>query len=138
MKKLLIFFLTIFALCSLSAQKPVPIQIETVNDSQYVVQYVPIATAQKNVSAQQVQVNKQLETTEKQITELIKKRDDLKRQQMALDFAAAQLDQAAAAPPTAAKSAAKTPTPATTPPATEKKATPKKKATTKKKPKAKQ
>lgn len=126
-------FPTIFLFVSLiyhcSAQKPQPIQIETVSDSTYVVQYVPIATAQKNVSAQQVQVNKQLETTEKQIAELIKKRDDLKRQQMALDFAAAQLDQAAA-PPTAAK----TPTPVTTPPAAEKKATPKKKVS-KKKPK---
>lgn len=111
MKKKLttLFTLLIAFLCSLSAQKPQPLQIQTVNDSTYVVEYIPLPVAQKNVAAQLTQVDKQLQTVDRQIADLVKKRDELMKQQAALQFAQKQLDQAAAPPP---------PPPAKTAPAT--------------------
>jgi len=98
MKQIIAYFATIFLLCNLSAQKPRPVQIQTIDTSKYVVEYVPIEVAQKNVDAQLAQVNKQIETVEKQMAELVKKRDELKTQQAALEYLSAQLKQAATAP----------------------------------------
>lgn len=111
MKRILTFFAIILAL-SATAQKVQPIQIQTVNDSVYVVEYVPLSVAQKGVAAQLVQVDKQLSTVEKQIAELIKKRDDLLKQEAALKFAQQQLD-AAAVPPPPPPPVKTTPTPPT-------------------------
>lgn len=98
MKKLLTLITALFSLCILSAQKPKPVQIQTVDTSKYVVEYVPLETAQKNVNAQLVQVNKQLEGVEKQMAELVKKRDDLMKQKAALEYLQLQLNQAANTP----------------------------------------
>ncbi len=98
MKRILTFFAVILAL-SATAQKVQPIQIQTVNDSVYVVEYVPLSVAQKGVAAQLVQVDKQLSTVEKQMAELIKKRDELLKQEAALKFAQQQLANAAVPPP---------------------------------------
>lgn len=99
MKKTLALFIFLFpVLCTLSAQKPRAVQIQTIDTSKYVVEYVPLPIAQKNVSAQLAQVNKQLESVEKQIAELVKKRDGLMQQKAALEMLQTQLDQAAAIP----------------------------------------
>lgn len=88
-----------FSAFALTAQKPQPIQIQTVNDSVYVVEYVPLSVAQKGVAAQIVQVQKQLATVEKQMAELIKRQDELLKQEAALKFAQQQLAAAAVPPP---------------------------------------
>ena len=98
-KKLTLFTLLLSFLCSVSAQKPQAIQIQTIDTSTYVVEYIPIATAQANVSAQLVQVDKQIQTVEKQISELVKKRDQLTAQKAGLELILKQLDQADKTPP---------------------------------------
>lgn len=124
-------FPTIFLIVSLinhcAAQQK--IQVETINDSMYVVQLIPVETARKNISSQITQVDKQLDYIDRQISDLEKKRHEAQKQKTALEFADAQLTQAAAAPSTTK--------PVTTPPATEKKPAPKKKVP-KKKPKTKE
>lgn len=130
MKQILAYFATLFLLCNLSAQQPKPVQIETIGDSAFVVQYVPVSTAQKNVTAQLTQTDKQIEVTEKQIAELVKKRDELLRQKAGLEYASVQLAQAANAPKKAAP--AKQQSTTTTPPPQADK--PKKKKSGKKKP----
>ena len=121
MRHALTFFFTLLGFAAL-AQTLQPIQIQTIDTSKFVVEYIPIATAQKNVDAKLVQVNKQLEQVEKQMAELVKRRDELILQKVTLEFADAQLDQAAAAP---ASQSVETPAPTTPPPA--KKSTKKKK-----------
>ncbi len=104
-------FTTLFALLAFCAigQKVQPIQIQTIDTTTYVVEYIPIATAQKNVDAQLVQVDKQLATVEKQMADLLKKRDELMKQKAALEFMDKQLAQAADAPPPAAPQKASEP-----------------------------
>lgn len=111
MKKKLSLLSTLLVFCAaLGAQKPQPIQIQTVNDSVFVVEYIPLPVAQKNVAAQLAQVDKQLAQVEKQLADLLKKRDDLMRQKTALEFAQKQLDAAATAPPPAPEKATAPPT----------------------------
>jgi len=117
MKNKLTLFTLLFSLCSLSAQvKPLPIQTAMIDSSIYVVELIPLKTAQKNVDAQLVQVNKQIETAEKQIAELVAKRDQLKKQQAALEFAQKELKEAATT-----ESAKKQMSPAQPPPSESKK-----------------
>lgn len=99
MKKILATLFTILTfLCSLSAQvKPQPIQTAVIDGAVYVVELIPADVAQKNISAQLVQVNKQLETVERQMAELVAKRDELMKQKAALEFAQKQLTEAQAA-----------------------------------------
>lgn len=103
------FFIIIPALflfvCTLSAQKPKTVQIQTFDTAKYVVEYIPLNVAQANVDAQLVQVDKQIETIEKQIADAVKKRDALLQQKAALEYLQNQLDQAAATPPAPVKSA---------------------------------
>jgi TolA-binding protein len=108
MKHALTLLFSMLLLCTLAAQKPQPVQIQTIDTSTYVVEYVPIATAQANVNAQLVQVDKQIQTVEKQIAELVKKRDQLMQQQAALTLIDKQLDQAAATPPPPVKTGPQT------------------------------
>lgn len=110
MKHITAFFAALFVLCNLSAQHGT-ITIETIDTSKFVVEYVPIATAQKNVAAQLTQVTKQLETVDKQIADLMKKRDELLRQKTGLEFAQKQLDKAAAMPVPKKASSPTTPPP---------------------------
>jgi len=118
MKKILATTLfAIACLCSLSAQKPLPIQTALIDSTVYVVEFIPMGVAQKNIAAQLVQVNKQIETVEKQMADLLKKRDDLMKQKSVLEFAQKQLDEAAK---TEAATKAMT-APAPPPPAPEKK-----------------
>ena len=98
MKKLLAQFFFFLAFAAFG-QTPQPIQIQTVNDSTYVVEYIPLSVAQKNVSAQITQVDKQLQQVEKQMADLLKKRDELMKQKAALEYAQKQLNQAATTPP---------------------------------------
>jgi len=107
-----LFTLLIF-LCSLSAQKPQPVQIQTNETGTYVVEYVPIATAQAGVDAQIVQVDKQLTVVEKQMADLLKKRDQLMTQKAVLELIDKQLEQAATTPPPPPTKSAE---PETTPP----------------------
>lgn len=100
MKNILTLLFTLLAFCAIG-QKVQPIQIQTIDTSTYVVEYIPLATAQKNVDAQLVQVNKQLETVERQMADLLKKRDELMKQKAALELVQKQLAQAANTPPTA-------------------------------------
>lgn len=93
--KYILSILAITFAFALSAQKPQPIQTALIDSNVYVVELIPVETAQRNVAAQLVQVNKQLETVEKQMAELVKKRDDLIKQQSILLFAQKQLDEAA-------------------------------------------
>lgn len=112
MKGIITFFGVILGL---SAWAQRPISIQTVDSATYVVEYIPIADAQKNVNAQMVQVEKQLSNVDKQIAELVAKRDQLLQQQAALTVISKQLDQANATPPPPVQEA-----PPTTPPGTEK------------------
>lgn len=98
MKKILTLF-TLLLTLSAAAQKVQPIQIQTVNDSVYVVEYVPLSVAQKGVAAQLAQVDKQLSQVEKQLAEMLKKRDQLLKEKAGLEFAQKQLAQAATTPP---------------------------------------
>lgn len=109
MKKLLAVLFALGAFAAATAQKTQPIQIQTIDTSVYVVEYIPLATAQKNVAAQLAQVDKQLTTVEKQMADLLKKRDELMKQKATLEFAQKQLDQAAAAPPAAPQKASEPP-----------------------------
>lgn len=115
MKNTLLFplFTLLITFCA-AAQKVQPIQIQNINDSTYVVEYVPIATAQANVNAQLAQVDKQIASIDKQIADLVARRDKLVVQQKALTVAQAQLNYAASAtpPPTSTKSAEPTTPPA--------------------------
>lgn len=95
MKKILATLFAIAFLCSLSAQKPLPIQTALIDSSVYVVELIPLGVAQKNVSTQLTQVNKQIETVERQMSDLVKKRDELMKQKSVLEFAQKQLDEAA-------------------------------------------
>lgn len=114
MKHILFLFLLLSTLAT--AQKPQPIQVQTINDSVYVVEFIPISKAQANVDAQLTQVNKQIETVDKQIADLVAKRDKLVTQQKALTFAAGQLDKAATAPQTSTSTKSATPASDTTAP----------------------
>lgn len=110
------FLISLFFLCNLFAQKPRPVQIQTVDSSTFVVEYIPIEEAKKNVDAQLAQSEKQLQNIEKQIAELLKKRDQVMAQKSSLEYLKKQLDQATIMAPPAVKSPDKAPTP----PATEK------------------
>lgn len=92
------FLLFLFFCLAANAQKPQPIQVQTVNDSLYVVEFIPIAKAQASINTQLTQVNKQIESLDKQIAELVARRDRLITQQKALSIADAQLDKAASQP----------------------------------------
>lgn len=129
-KKLSLLFTLLFFVGIVAAQKPQPLQIQTVNDSTYVVEYIPLPVAQKNVSAQLAQVDKQLAQVEKQMADLLKKRDDLMKQKAALEYAQKQLDAAAITPPPPATSTQSAP--ATTAPPAEKPKTKSQKPKTKK------
>lgn len=107
MKNILATLFTLLA-CVLYAQTPKPIQIQTIDSSKFVVEYIPIADAQANVEKQLAATEKQLSKVEKDIAELVSKRDALVKQQAALKYLNAQLDQAA-------KSAAPPPPPVKTP-----------------------
>lgn len=99
-RTLTLFTLLINFLCTLSAQvAPKPVQVQTIDSSQYVVEYIPLDVAQANIAAQLTQVDKQLTTVDKQIAELVKKRDDLMQQQAALEYLQKQLDAADKTPP---------------------------------------
>ena len=116
MKYILSFFLIIAALCTLAAQKPQPVQIQTVDTSKYVVEYVPIAVAQKNVDTELADVTKQIETLNKQILTATKRRDELVARQKALEILDKQLAAAAAAPVPKSTTAQPAPAPAPTQP----------------------
>lgn len=94
MKHILAYFATLLLLCNLSAQRPVI--IETVNDSAYVVQLIPVSAAYKSTSAQLVQVDQQLESTDAKIAALNQQRDALIKQKVGLEYALAQLNKAIA------------------------------------------
>lgn len=111
-KELATLFTILLFLCTISAQEPRPISIQTVDSSTYVVEYIPIEEAAKNVNAQLVQVDKQLQTVDKQIAELVKKRDGLMQQQAALLMLQKQFEQAGTTPPPPIKEA---PTPPSSP-----------------------
>ena len=113
--KYILFLFTLFFSIAAMAQKPQPVQVQTINDSVYVVEFIPIAKAQANVNAQLAQVNKQIETVDKQIADLVAKRDKLVTQQKARTVVDAQLDKAAAAPPADAGTKSAPPPAATTP-----------------------
>lgn len=116
MKNTLLFALILMCV-TVAAQKPQPVQIQTVNDSVYIVEYVPIAVAQANVDAQQAQVDKELARVDKQIADLIAKHEKLIAQQKALAVVDTQLQKAATPPPsTGTKSAPVTTTPTETKP----------------------
>ena len=112
MKKILFSLFTLILCVAAAAQKPQPVQIQTINDSVYVVEYVPISVAQANVNAQQAQIDKELARVDKQIADLIAKHEKLVAQQKALAVVDAQLDKAAAPPPS---TGTKSEPPATTP-----------------------
>ncbi len=119
MKKLLLlsFTLLLSSLAALS-QKVQPIQIQVIDTSKYVVEYVPLATAQANVAKQLDAVNQELEKVDKQQVALQRRHDQLIVQKAALTAAQTQLDKAAAAPVTETQSAPAEPIgppPATTP-----------------------
>ena len=100
MKKTLTLFTLLLYVCTLAAQvQPKPVQIQTIDSSQFVVEYIPLDVAQKNVAAQLVQTDKQIATVEKQIADLVKKRDDLMAQKAALEYLQRQLNQADKTPP---------------------------------------
>lgn len=114
MKKILYTIsISVFVVCTLSAQKIKPVQVQTIDTTVYVVEYIPIGIAQANVDRQLVQVNKQIEQVEKQLAEQVKKRDELMKQKAALEMIASQLDQAATTPPPPAATESKTTAPAT-------------------------
>jgi len=100
MKSIFTFFLIVAGL-SAFCQKPQPVQIQTVENETYVVEYVPIDVAQKNIAAQLAQVDKDLKTVDSQIAQLVKTRDELMKQQAALQYMQSQLNQAAATTPPA-------------------------------------
>jgi len=122
--KYILFLFTLLLSTLATAQKPQPVQVQTINDSVYVVEFIPIAKAQANVTAQLAQVNKQIETVDKQIADLVAKRDKLVTQQKALSIADAQLDKAASQP--AISTQATLPPAATAPPPKPTKKKPKK------------
>lgn len=124
MKNFLIFIPALLFVCTLSAQKIQPIQIQTIDTSVFVVEYIPIATAQADVDKQLEQVDKQLEQVDKQIGVLVQKRDELTKRKASLEFVGKQLEQAATTPPPPAATESK----ATAPPKSTKKAKKAKKA----------
>lgn len=98
MKKLLTLLFTLFAFCA-SAQKVQPIQIQTIDTTTYVVDYIPLATAQANVNAKIKQVDAQLAQVDAEIAKLVKRRDELITQKAALELVQKQLAQADTTPP---------------------------------------
>lgn len=96
MKHILATLLAICVVFGLSAQRTPIIQTALVDSSIYVVELIPIEVAQANITAQLAQVNKQIETIEKNMAELVKKRDEAMRQKALLEAALKQLDEASA------------------------------------------
>jgi len=71
-KTLTLFTLLLSFLCTLSAQKPQPVQIQVVEGNQYVVEYVPIEAAQKNQKEDIAKgIEENLQTKEQWRSELI-------------------------------------------------------------------
>ena len=98
MKHLFSIIFTLFAFCAIG-QKVQPIQIQTIDTTTYVVDYIPLSTAQANVSKQLKQVDAQIAQVDAEIAKLMKKRDELITQKAALELVQKQLDQAATTPP---------------------------------------
>ena len=107
MKYILFLAFALFFTTSLNGQGQAvqPIQIQTIDTSTYVVEYIPLATAQANVKKQIEQTDKQIAKIESEIAKLVAQRDKLMQQKAALEVVAKQLDEAAAPPPPATQSA---------------------------------
>ncbi len=96
MKKTLSLLFTLSLTALAFGQKPLPVQTALIDSSIYVVELIPIEVAKRNISEQLTQVNKQVETVERQTSELVKKRDDLMKQKAVLEAAQKQLAEATA------------------------------------------
>lgn len=125
MKYALFAALLLFFTTSLNGQQIQPIQVQTIDTSTYVVEYIPIAEAQANVEKQIQKVDAQLSKVEKQMADLLKQRDQLMAQKTALEIVQKQLAEAAATPPAPASAPQSAPT---QPPPSEKPKTKKKKS----------
>lgn len=97
---LILSIATQFQTGALSAQKvATPLQTTVIDSVFYIVELIPAKTAQDNMAKQLVQITKQIETTEKQLAEIVKKRDGLLQQKTMIEAMQAQIAQAVASPP---------------------------------------
>lgn len=99
MKLLHLALLLILSIATPAGAQKVPLQTTVIDSVFYIVELIPAKTAQDNMAKQLTQINKQIETTEKQLADIVKKRDGLLQQKALIEAMQTQVAQAVASPP---------------------------------------